>query len=88
MASIPLRPITVPRVRPQATMLNMRSLVRLQLAKKLNEGVDEFLTLSKREQTAFAYDDGRTLNETRDGFQSVPVELIVDVRLVGWVGDG
>lgn len=69
-------------------MVNLLLLAHLQLAKKLNEGVDEFLHLSKREQTAFAYDDGRTLNETRDGFQSVPVELIVDVRLVGWQGDG
>lgn len=50
--------------------------------------MDEYKHLSKKEREFFAYDDGKSLNETLHGFASVAVELVVDVRLVGWAGDG
>ncbi|GMH39333.1 hypothetical protein BSKO_07231 [Bryopsis sp. KO-2023] len=49
---------------------------------------DSFLSLSSKEQSEWGFDLGQSLDQSRDALRNLQTQLVVDIRLVGFDGEG
>lgn len=59
-----------------------------QFAAQIPLGTDYLGQLSDQQRTAWSHDIGYTINETLQALTEVKTEIAVDVKLVGFSGDG